>query len=44
MANYLEVITAQSNALQNDLEAIDIQLNRLSAYANLYRALGGGVN
>jgi len=43
MATYLEVITAQNNRLQNDLEAITIQLEQLNAVTDLYRALGGGV-
>ncbi|WP_306350178.1 TolC family protein [Flavobacterium sp. '19STA2R22 D10 B1'] len=43
MANYLEVITAQNNALQNDLEVINIKLEQLNASTDLYRALGGGV-
>lgn len=43
MATYLEVITAQNNRLQNDLEAISIKLEQLNASTELYRALGGGV-
>lgn len=42
MATYLEVITAQNSRLQNDLEAISIQLEKLNAVTDLYRALGGG--
>lgn len=42
MASYLEVITAQNNALQNDLEAINIKREKLNAITDLYRALGGG--
>jgi outer membrane protein, multidrug efflux system len=42
MANYLEVIIAQGNALQSQLELAVIQRNRLTAAANLYRSLGGG--
>lgn len=42
MANYLEVITAQNNALQNDLEQISIKREKLNAVVDLYRALGGG--
>lgn len=42
MATYLEVITAQNNKLQNDLEAINVTLERLNAEVDLYRALGGG--
>ncbi|MGJ1323467.1 efflux transporter outer membrane subunit [Sphingobacterium faecium] len=44
MATYLEVITAQNNSLQNDLEAISIQKERFDAATDLYRALGGGVD
>lgn len=43
MANYLEVITAQNNSLQNDLEAISIKQEKLNAATMLYRSLGGGV-
>ncbi|RAJ08866.1 NodT family efflux transporter outer membrane factor (OMF) lipoprotein [Chitinophaga skermanii] len=43
MATYLEVITAQNNALQNQLEAISIKVDKLNAVTELYRALGGGV-
>ncbi|MET3034718.1 efflux transporter outer membrane subunit [Chryseobacterium sp. NRRL B-14859] len=43
MATYLEVITAQNNKLQNDLEVINVSLERLNAEVDLYRALGGGV-
>ncbi len=42
-ANYLEVITAQNNALQNELEAINIKKEKLNALTDLYRALGGGI-
>ncbi|MFY0255415.1 efflux transporter outer membrane subunit [Chitinophaga sp. 30R24] len=42
MANYLEVITAQSNALQAELSQADIDRQRLSAMVDLYRSLGGG--
>jgi NodT family efflux transporter outer membrane factor (OMF) lipoprotein len=44
MANYLEVITAQSNVLQSELALADIKRQQLSAIVQLYRALGGGVN
>lgn len=43
MANYLDVITAQNSALQNDLDVITIKLEKLNSAINLYRALGGGV-
>jgi NodT family efflux transporter outer membrane factor (OMF) lipoprotein len=42
LANYLEVITAQSNALQAELNLTSIQRQQLSAVANLYHSLGGG--
>lgn len=41
MATYLEVITAQNTALQNELEAITIKRDKLNALSDLYRALGG---
>ncbi len=43
MVNYLEVITAQNNSLQNDLEAISIKQEKLNAATMLYRSLGGGI-
>ena len=42
MANYLEVITAQSNVLQSELELAAITREQLSAKIELYRSLGGG--
>jgi outer membrane protein TolC len=42
MANYLEVITAQSNALQAELALAVIQRQQLDAIVELYRSLGGG--
>lgn len=42
MANYLEVITAQSNVLQSELELAAITREQLSAKVELYRSLGGG--
>ncbi|HEY4153942.1 MAG TPA: efflux transporter outer membrane subunit [Puia sp.] len=42
MANYLEVITAQQNALQSQLNLASIQRQKLDAMVELYRALGGG--
>lgn len=44
MATYLEVITAQNNKLQNDLEFINVKAEKLNAEVDLYRALGGGIN
>lgn len=42
MANYLEVITAQSNVLQSELELAQIKKAQLVAMVDLYRSLGGG--
>jgi NodT family efflux transporter outer membrane factor (OMF) lipoprotein len=42
MANYLEVITAQSNALQAELNLAAIERQQLDAMVELYRSLGGG--
>lgn len=42
MATYLEVITAQSNVLQSQLELATIKRDELNAMADLYRSLGGG--
>jgi len=42
MANYLEVITAQSNVLQSELDLASIKNAQLSAVSELYKALGGG--
>ena len=42
MATYLEVITAQSNVLQSELELASIKRSELGAVAELYRSLGGG--
>lgn len=42
MANYLEVITAQTNALQAELNLASIQRQQQGAVVELYRSLGGG--
>jgi multidrug efflux system outer membrane protein len=42
MANYLEVITAQSNLLQSELDLATLKTAQLNADVELYRALGGG--
>lgn len=42
MANYLEVITAQSNVLQSELDLADIKRAQLNAVVDLYKSLGGG--
>jgi len=42
MANYLEVITAQSNVLQSELELAQTKRAQLDATVDLYRSIGGG--
>ena len=42
LADYLEVITAQSNSLTAELDLADVQQQRLAATVELYRSLGGG--
>jgi multidrug efflux system outer membrane protein len=42
MANYLEVITAQGNLLQGELDLTSLKTAQLTASVGLYRALGGG--
>lgn len=44
MANYLEVIIAQGNVLQSELDFASIKRQELSAIVDLYRSLGGGTN
>lgn len=44
IANYLEVITAQGNLLQSELELTTIKTEQLNAVVGLYRSLGGGWN
>jgi outer membrane protein, multidrug efflux system len=41
-ANYLDVLTAQQNALETRLELVDLRLRQWQSSVNLYRALGGG--
>lgn len=41
-ATYLEVITAQSNALKSELDLVELKQRQLDSYVTLYRALGGG--
>jgi len=42
VANYLEVITAQSAALADERDAVDISARRMAASVLLVKALGGG--
>ncbi len=42
MANYLEVITAQGNALKAELNLASVHRQELGAMVELYRSLGGG--
>ena len=42
MATYLEVITAQGNVLQSELDLASIKRDQLTAVSDLYRSLGGG--
>ena len=42
ITTYLEVITAQSAALANERNAVDLLTRRMTASVNLVKALGGG--
>lgn len=42
LANYLEVIIAQGNALQSELELATVKKSELDATVDLYRSVGGG--
>jgi outer membrane protein TolC len=42
LANYLQVITAQTSALQNQRSAVEILTRRMLASVSLVQALGGG--
>jgi outer membrane protein, multidrug efflux system len=42
LANYLEVITAQTARLQSELYLASVQRQELGAMVELYRSLGGG--
>lgn len=41
-ATYLEVITAQSNALRSELDLVELKQKQMNSFITLYRALGGG--
>jgi multidrug efflux system outer membrane protein len=41
-AGYLEVVLAQQNALQSQMQLVDIQKRKQQAAINLYKTLGGG--
>lgn len=41
-ADYFEVLMTQRDALEAKLELIETRKNQLSAFVNVYRALGGG--
>lgn len=41
-ADYVEVLLTQREALETNMELIDIKLNQLLAKVNIYKALGGG--
>jgi outer membrane protein, multidrug efflux system len=41
-ANYLEVLTAQREALESKLELVEIKKRQFNTVTNVYRALGGG--
>lgn len=43
-ASYLEVITAQANVLQSELDLVAVKTAHLTAGVELYRSLGGGWN
>lgn len=43
MANYLDVLTARESALSAELNYINTELVQLNSVAQLYRALGGGI-
>jgi len=42
ITTYLQVITAQTFALQNELTAVQLNTRRMTASASLIEALGGG--
>jgi outer membrane protein TolC len=44
VANYLEVTTAQSAALSDEVTAVNLLTRRMAASVLLIKALGGGWN
>ncbi|PRP68255.1 efflux transporter outer membrane subunit [Nonlabens agnitus] len=44
LSSYLEVLIADSNKLNAQIELVNLKLNQLNATVELYRALGGGWN
>lgn len=42
LANYLEVLTSQENALNSRLSLVNTKFEQLNSIVELYRALGGG--
>jgi outer membrane protein TolC len=44
IASYLQVITSQNIALQDERTAVDLQTRRMTASVLLIQALGGGWN
>jgi len=42
IATYLEVITAQNAAYQNERNTVDLRIRQMTASVNLIKALGGG--
>lgn len=41
-ADYMEVLLTQREALEQKLELIELKKDQMTAWANIYRALGGG--
>jgi NodT family efflux transporter outer membrane factor (OMF) lipoprotein len=41
-ADYLEVLTTQRDALESKFELVEIKMQQMSAWVNIYRSLGGG--
>nr|WP_147142382.1 TolC family protein [Rickettsia asiatica] len=39
--DYLTVLTAKQNVLQNEIDGVSIKLSQLSSMVNIFHALGG---